>query len=70
MGALRPSPPTIVPRYYLVLTVAPYIRRHRKRLSGFGHYWHRVRPLLTTMNDLQRMDLKLRLMDAWMSANP
>ena len=66
---LSPAPPVGIPGYYLRLTVAPYIRQHRSTLEGFGNYWHRVRPLLVTMTDRQRFELKLYLMDAWMSAN-
>jgi hypothetical protein len=64
---LRPAAPMSLPDYYLRLTVGPYLRHHRAALRGFGPYWRRVLPLLTTMNNRQRIEMKLALMEAWIA---
>jgi hypothetical protein len=62
-----PDLPTM-PEYYLRWRIGPAIRRHRDALKGFGQYWECVRVVLPEhMNQLQRIDLKLRLMEAWIS---
>lgn len=62
---LRPGMPLWLPDYYLRLTVGPRIRQNREALTGFGSYWHSVRPYLSAMTDKQRLDLKLVLMEGW-----
>lgn len=62
-----PSPPGSLPSYYLRLSVAPGVRRHREALQGFGSFWEDLRGGLPSMTKAQLIELKLCALSAWIS---
>jgi hypothetical protein len=56
----------VLPEYVLRWMIGPTIKQNRDALPGFGRYWESVRIVLPShMSQIKIIDLKLRLMEAW-----